>query len=72
MTTITETAARPSWVRPDDVCKMLSVSPRTLKRYVADGIFPAPIKLTSKTNVWFEHEVIEWMTRQANMFRRAA
>ena len=33
MTTITETAARPSWVRPDDVCKMLSVSPRTLKRW---------------------------------------
>lgn len=71
MTTINETAARPSWVRPDDVCRMLSVSPRTLKRYVADGIFPAPIKLTSKTNVWFEHEVVGWMNDRAAELRAA-
>lgn len=71
MTTITENAARPSWVRPDDVCRMLSVSPRTLKRYVADGTFPAPIKLTSKTNVWFEHEVVDWMNDRASQLRAA-
>lgn len=63
---------RPVWIRTDQVSEMLTVSPRTLKRYVAAGAFPPPIKLTSRTSVWFEHEVVEWMAQQAQLFRRAA
>lgn len=63
---------RPAWVRIADVSEMTAVSVRTLKRYVAAGHFPPPIKLTSRTSVWFEHEVIDWMNRQAETHRRAA
>lgn len=63
---------RPAWVRIADVAEMTAVSVRTLKRYVAAGSFPPPIKLTSRTSVWFEHEVIDWMNQQAQAHRRAA
>lgn len=66
-----EAITRPAWVRPADICEMIGVSPRTLKRYVASGDFPAPIKLTSRTSVWFEHEVVAWMNEMAGA-RRAA
>lgn len=69
---MTTAQTRPVWIRTEEVSQMLTVSPRTLKRYVASGSFPPPIKLTSRTSVWFEHEVIDWMTRQAQQFRRAA
>ena len=65
-------AQRPVWIRTEQVSEMLTVSPRTLKRYVAAGNFPPPIKLTSRTSVWFEHEVVEWMTRQAAAYRGVA
>ncbi|RWR13842.1 helix-turn-helix transcriptional regulator [Paenirhodobacter populi] len=64
--------ARPAWIRPEAICEMLSVSPRTLKRYVATGTFPPPIKLTARTSVWFEHEVIDWMNQKAGGLRAAA
>lgn len=64
--------ARPSWVRISEVSEMTAVSVRTLKRYVAAGSFPPPIKLTSRTSVWFEHEVVDWMNDQAQAHRRAA
>lgn len=67
-----ETTRRKVWIRPDEVCRMISVSPRTLKRYVSAGTFPNPIKLTSRTSVWFEHEVLGWMDEQAQAFRQAA
>lgn len=69
---MTTAQTRPVWIRTEEVSQMLTVSPRTLKRYVAAGAFPPPIKLTSRTSVWFEHEVVEWMTSQAQLSRRAA
>lgn len=69
---MSEEPTKKIWIRPDEVCRMLSVSPRTLKRYVAAGTFPSPIKLTSRTSVWFEHEVAAWMDDLAHSNRRAA
>lgn len=66
------THQRKVWIRPDEVCRMIAVSPRTLKRYVSAGTFPNPIKLTSRTSVWFEHEVMNWMDHKAEEFRQAA
>lgn len=66
------TQRRKVWIRVDQVCEMICVSPRTLKRYVTAGVFPNPIKLTSRTSVWFEHEVVDWMNTQAEAFRKAA
>lgn len=67
---MTETT-RPCWVRIADAAEMTSISVRTIKRYMAAGEFPAPIKLTSRTSVWFEHEIIQWMNERAAS-RRAA
>lgn len=64
--------SRPCWVRIADAAEMTSISVRTIKRYMAAGEFPAPIKLTSRTSVWFEHEIIEWMNERAASHRRAA
>ena len=65
------TKERPVLLRSKDVEHMLRVSPRTLKRYVQAGKFPAPVKLTSRTSFWVEHLVIEWMNEQGIAVRTA-
>lgn len=51
-------------LRPSDILDLLSISKSTLWRWVQDGIFPEPIRLTSKTVGWTESTINEWLTAQ--------
>ncbi len=39
-------------IRSDEVAKALSITPRALRRLVAEGRFPQPIRITKKLLVW--------------------
>jgi excisionase family DNA binding protein len=48
--------------RVREVAAYLSVSVRKIWRLVANGSFPAPIKI-GRCAVWFESDIIEFQTR---------
>ena len=43
---------------------ILPVSPSTLWRWVRQGKFPAPVRLTSCTVVWKESAITAWLAAQ--------
>jgi excisionase family DNA binding protein len=47
-----------------EVAKLLGISPRSLYRLVADGKFPAPIKL-GQLSRWRQSDVQQWIVSQS-------
>ena len=43
---------------------LLPVSPATIWRWVANGHFPKPFKLSPATTVWDAAEVAQWIENQ--------
>jgi prophage regulatory protein len=52
-------------LKKKDVCRLSSVSPATLDRWEAAGLFPKRIRLGTGRVAWWEAEVLEWLERQA-------
>lgn len=40
---------------------IIPVSPSTLRRMVADGEFPAPVKLSKRVRAWRVDQVRQWL-----------
>ena len=57
----------------DDLCQLLSVSPRTVRYWVRKGLLPAPWRLgpDGRTLRWHPTEVMEFL-RQTHLRYRAA
>jgi predicted DNA-binding transcriptional regulator AlpA len=52
--------------RPNEVCRLLGVSPATLARLRKSGEFPAPRRLGRRSVAWIDADVRRWMaTRPA-------
>lgn len=49
------------FLRIHDVEHKIGLKKTRIYDLIADGKFPAPIKLTGTTNVWWEHVVDAWM-----------
>ena len=49
-------------LRTPDVLSMLNVSRATLWRMVADGRFPAPVKLGPQLRAWRRADVEAWVS----------
>ena len=47
-------------MRVGDICDSLKISPSTLKRWVAEKKFPAPMKI-ERALMWRESAVAEWL-----------
>lgn len=47
-----------------DVGALLSVSERSVRRYVQQRSFPRPIRLNGRSLRWLERDVIAWVTSQ--------
>ena len=46
---------------------MIPVSPATLWRWVREGVFPKPVRLSSRVTAWRAEDVEGWIkTRQAD------
>ena len=52
------------------VAKDLGVHERTVSRWVHDGLFPAPIKLTERTIRWRASDVVEFLKRKSREAKR--
>ena len=50
-----------SLLRQRDLLEVLPISPSTLWRYVRNGAFPRPIKLSENCTAWKWSEVKEWI-----------
>lgn len=48
--------------RRRQVCERVGVSPTTIHRWVADGSFPAPMRIGSMSR-WRSTEVLAWMQK---------
>ncbi|MBI3832813.1 MAG: helix-turn-helix domain-containing protein [Planctomycetes bacterium] len=59
-----------SW-KPADVAAFLKVDPRTLRRLISSGAFPAAdIVLTDKIKRWRQETIDRWIEAQASDGRR--
>ncbi len=56
----TEVLQPGSYVRQSELLKALPFSPATLWRKVADGSFPAPVKLGPRITAWDVNRVLRW------------
>lgn len=60
------TDAKPRrFLRIHDVEHKIGLKKTRIYDLIAEGKFPAPIKLTGTTNVWWEHVVDAWMDASA-------
>lgn len=57
-------AEAPSLLGPEDVAAYLGVTPRTVRRLVADRGFPAPFRITPGTARWRREDVDAWLERR--------
>ncbi|MGO7020505.1 helix-turn-helix transcriptional regulator [Rhizobium leguminosarum] len=46
-----------------EVCRMTTLSRRTVYRYLARKIFPEPRRLPGGKLIWRTQEVLDWMNR---------
>ena len=46
------------------VLEVTSLSRATLYRKVADGSFPAPLKIGKSRVAWREKDIVDWLARQ--------
>lgn len=62
MTTLREVSApiRQVW-SVDDVSEHFNVTPRTIWRWVADGVFPAPLRIGRRMRYWDATEIDSWL-----------
>ena len=51
-------------VFPDALAEMLRISRRTLRRWVADGRVPKPIRFTNQTAAWHVDDLQDWLDRR--------
>ena len=54
----------PVFLRQAHILAMIPFSKATLWRRVAEGTFPAPIKLSPRVTAWRTTDVHEWMDAQ--------
>lgn len=57
MTPVTDVAALPVVLRRQDLCALLRISARTLKRRLNAGVFPIP-HIPDMPGCWFRDEVL--------------
>lgn len=49
------------FIRLEDVIRMTTIPKSTLEDMMNKGEFPLPVKLRTRTRVWVEKEILEWM-----------
>ncbi|MEN9896542.1 MAG: hypothetical protein RLZZ66_191 [Pseudomonadota bacterium] len=49
------------FIKIDNVLEMTAMSRTTLYQRIKDGDFPEQIKLGSRSSVWYEDAVLDWM-----------
>ena len=54
----------PRFIRLPQVVEMTGLSTSTIYRWMTDGTFPKQIQLGSRSVVWNERDVIDWMNQQ--------
>ena len=54
----------PRFIRLPQVLEMKGLSTSTIYRWMTDGTFPRQIQLGSRSVVWNERDVIDWMNQQ--------
>ena len=54
----------PRFIRLPQVLEMTALSTSTIYRWMTDGTFPKQIQLGSRSVVWNERDVIDWMNQQ--------
>ena len=54
----------PRFIRLPQVLEMTGLSTSTIYRWMTDGTFPKQIQLGSRSVVWNERDVIDWMNAQ--------
>ena len=48
-------------LRQVKVLEITGIKRSSLYNYIAQGFFPAPVKLGKKTTAWIESEVMDWI-----------
>ena len=56
-------------LRMDALCEKLSASPSTIDRMMQNEGLPLPVRLSSRSKAWVEHEIDEWIVNRARSAR---
>jgi prophage regulatory protein len=57
-------AGGPRFMRRVEVQHVTGLPRGTIYQYLAAGRFPKPIKISGRTNVWLEAEILKWMAER--------
>jgi predicted DNA-binding transcriptional regulator AlpA len=52
-------------VRLPQLLAAIPVAPSTIWKYIQEGMFPRPLKLSPRVTVWRTSEVREWIAKRA-------
>lgn len=58
----------PAVLRLDDVVREIGISRALVKRLVAEGTFPKPIRLSERARGWRRREVMDWVESRETAF----
>lgn len=53
--------AAPSFLRLSEVARRTGLGRSTIYERIAQGTFPAPVKLSERTSAWVDIEVQDWI-----------
>ena len=45
----------------NEVAKFLKINVRTLKRWISQGNFVQPIRISANRSLFYKHEIIDWL-----------
>jgi len=48
------------YLRRPDVLQIIAVSKSTLHKWVAEGVFPKPIKIGARATAWRKSDLVKW------------
>jgi predicted DNA-binding transcriptional regulator AlpA len=52
------------YFRVKDICAFLKVGRTTVQKYIRNGDFPEPCRLSTKLTVWRKQDIIDWLEKK--------
>lgn len=66
---MTVAPAKPELLRVREVADLLGIGLRSLQRNVEQGLFPQPIRLSSRTLRYSRRAVLQWIAERSERLR---
>ena len=55
---------QPEFIRQAEVSRITSIPKSSIAVEIAEGNFPAPVELSTRTRAWLKSEIYDWMQQK--------